>query len=370
MSLSDTPLSHRLWTIFRHYARLPFVKWRAFPFEPGEFEGGRLTLDPIPILRLEGAPYEMGRQHGRLVGKQAHALYESYLRTFVELTLGRDQALVAARTMERFLDDAMKAELRGLADGAELRYEDVLLSHTFLDAYKLLFCSVVIAVREATGGEVLLGRNLDFPSLGIAHRASILVLHEPADGNRLATVGFPGLTGALSGMNEHGLSLGVLEAYNQEDSIKGIPYALLYRRALERCATVSELREFLLAHPRTAATNLGTADGTGEGAVFELTHRTLNIRSPSSGLVMATNHFASIEDENLQCPRYQALREYVAAHRGPYTESDIHAMLRRVALPSITLQTMVFRPERRSFVLQIGKPPATARRRVELSGLW
>ena len=66
--------------------------------------------------------------------------------------------------------------------------------------------------RSATGN-VLFGRNLDYPSLGYAHEYSLVTVYRPTGKHAFASIGFPGLVGCLSGMNDAGLSLGVLEIY-------------------------------------------------------------------------------------------------------------------------------------------------------------
>ena len=55
------------------------------------------------------------------------------------------------------------------------------------------------------------------------------------------TISWPGLIGALSGMNEHGLALTNMEVTRDGATApRAMPYTLLYRTLLERCKTVDE----------------------------------------------------------------------------------------------------------------------------------
>src|SRR6185312_9730081 len=112
--------------------------------------------------------------------------------------------------------------------------------NTFFDLKKSFACSAVLIDKDksATGGP-LLGRNLDYPSLGYIHRYSLVTVYRPKGKLAFAAVTFPGLVGVLSGMNEAGLCLGVLEVFDIKPGepyfdAAGTPYALCLRRVLEK----------------------------------------------------------------------------------------------------------------------------------------
>src|SRR5262245_18824745 len=83
---------------------------------------GRLVRGPgsIPIVHLEGTPEERGEQHGKLLGNEARALAESYLRGF----LGRrelDKARHRARELfEPHLTEGEKAELAAFSKASKI----------------------------------------------------------------------------------------------------------------------------------------------------------------------------------------------------------------------------------------------------------
>ena len=77
-------------------------------------------------------------------------------------------------------------------------------------------CSAVLveAGQSKTGGPML-ARNLDYPSLGYVHEYTLVTVYKPNDKHAFAAVGFPGLLGCLSGMNDAGLTVAVLEVVHQ-----------------------------------------------------------------------------------------------------------------------------------------------------------
>lgn len=367
MAPADIPVLRRALVLLRHYLKVPFARLKALPFREGIEGKGRFVIDPLHTLYLEGSPEEMGYQHGVLLRRQIQVLYRSYLDTFIELTMGRAPALQLAEVIAEFIDRDTLLEMRALARGAGVGYEEVLIAQTFLDSYKTFFCSAVLLSREATGGETLFGRNLDFHPLGIVHKMSIVCHLSRHDCKRILSINFPGLLGVLSAINEDGLCCAVLEVYNRQDRVEGLPYALLYRTALERCSSVPELESFLRESPRTCAVNLAVADAQGNARVFEITHDSITSRKPQRGVLFATNHFASDAIESAQCPRMQKLLRYAQRHSAQYTEEDIWQMLSDVAYRGLTIQSMLLRPESRRLELRLGHHPATRTSPVPLN---
>ena len=116
----------------------------------------------------------------------------------------------------------------------------------------------------------LFGRNLDFPTLGLSDKYSLVTVYRPQRKHAFVSVGFPGLFGCLSGMNDAGLALAVHEVFLSRDGAtifnpKGVPYTFCFRRILEECATVEEAEKLLRATPRTTILNLALCDPNKRG---------------------------------------------------------------------------------------------------------
>ena len=224
-------------------------------------------------------------------------------------------------------------------------------------------------LRSATGG-VLFGRNLDYPSLGYLHEYTLVTVYRPTGKHAFVSVGFPGLVGVLSGMNDAGLCVAVLEVYDAKAgephfNAKGIPYALCHRRLLEECTTIAEAKKLLESMPRTTILNLAVADRTGTAA-FEVTPKRVVLRPSVRGVCTCTNHFCSdalkptkpadLDDSNERL----AILDKARDAKSKLGVEDLHRYLHAVSQGDQTLQTMIFDPVNLRLHLAFGKRPSSA----------
>jgi hypothetical protein len=309
-----------------------------------------------------------------LLAPQFHALRVGYLERFLQ-ERERTALGLAALGLVPHIPPEYVAEMRALADAAGERYLDALLANTFLDLMRVAACSVVIA-RERPDGPWLFARNNDFPTLGIAHKASLLaVVHPTRPGLRsFVAVGWPGLIGAISGMNDAGLCVATLVSHSESGVKPGMPYPLMYRQILERCTTPQEALELVKTTRRASANNLAVAGPQGEPLVIEFSPRGAVGRRPEGGVLLATNHFRSPELARAgepPCERYARLRQIADEHRGLLDIPALQTMLRAVEVagapdePS-TLQAMIFEPATRRLHLSFGHVPAPEGRYVTI----
>ena len=343
------------------------------PPRPATAGKGRLELlHGIPVLHLAGTPAEMGQQQGTLLGEQFRVLRQWYLKRFLGQGAQLEAAKLAAMGFQRFMPADMLAELKAIASASGEAYVNLLLANTFLDTSRAAFCSVVIARGQATrGGRVLFARNNDFPTLGIAHKASLLVVYHHAGRERhsFVSVGWPGMVGVISGMNDAGLCAATLVSLSQRGVQPGMPYCLMYREILETCATPQEALARVKRTKRTSANNLAVAGPRGEPLVIEFTPRRVVARRPTRGVLLATNHFRSPAHTAAPKPidgRFATLQRLVAQHRGRIDVSALKDMLHAVHQGKITLQAMVFEPAERRLHLAIGALPATSGKYVTI----
>lgn len=154
-------------------------------------------MHAFPLVAVSGTAYEMGFQHGQ----QAGELIRKYL-LWIEKSTGRSRAELGrnARAFEPFiqrLNPRYHDEVRGLAQGADLPYEEALLCQVRGEAVNARpeGCTAFALTGAATaGGHPIAGQNQDLPpefsDLGI-------VLHlKPSDGRpRAITFTFAGQLG-------------------------------------------------------------------------------------------------------------------------------------------------------------------------------
>ncbi len=339
-----------------------------FRYPEGKFGRGELRyLSGLPVLTLEGTPEEIGRQSGRLashVGKELYAIPKRMLARF-----GAEEAwpavTMAGRLMIARVPAHHRKELATIAKTAEIDWDLLVVANAMLELRRLGGCSSLIVQgdRSAAKGP-LFGRNFDFPPMGVLDKYSLVAVYRSQGKHAFAAVGFPGLIGVVSGINDAGLALATLDVYQSADGSPmfnpaGTPLMFCYRRVLEECTTVREAEKLLRSIKPTTWMNLAVCD-PGGGVVFELTPKTVAVRRPVDGVLPCTNHFRSPElAVDTRCRRYSTLERGLGQKR--FALGDVARLMHAVNQGPITLQTMVFEPKTRRLHLGIGPGPASAR---------
>jgi isopenicillin-N N-acyltransferase-like protein len=330
-------------------------------------------INGLPVLTVSGTPAEIGDAVGVLAvrpGSRMLSYPEDLLRHFHLHFLWKPFISAGKKLYEHFPPES-QAELEAMVEGAGADRDHVIVGNTLFDLKKILACSALLVEgsRSATGAP-LLGRNLDYPSLDYAQEYTLVTVYRPEGKHAFVSVGFPGLVGCLSGMNDAGLSLAVLEvlqvqAGKMKCDFSGVPYALCYRRLLEECTTIAEAKALLESMKRTAINNLVVADREGV-AVFEVTPRRVVVRGPHQGGCICTNHFCSDELRPLArinfyktLDRFGALEQCLAEHDRlglVELQQGLHAANQQTK----TMMTMVFDPAALRLHLATGTCPSSA----------
>src|SRR5262249_606373 len=209
-----------------------------------------------------------------------------------------NQIVRQGRAMAKRFPAEYRTEMDAIIKYGQAPEDSVIAGNTLFDIKKIVLCSALMVEgqRSATGGP-LLGRNLDYPSLGYVHEYSLVTVYRPKGKHAFVSVGFPGLVGCLSGMNDAGLTVAVLEVFAARKGegrfdANGLPYALCFRTLLEECTTIDEAKKRLEQLPRTTLLNLVVADRNEVGTI-EVTPKTVVLRKSEKGVCSCTNHFCT-----------------------------------------------------------------------------
>lgn len=364
----------------------PLALQGAEPFRYPEKKHGTGELryvNDIPVLTVSGTPEEIGAAVGVLAVKPApKALdYPRGVMNYFSAGFLWNVVLSQGREMVRHFPEDYRIELEAMTKSSAASADKLIAGNTLFDIKKIVLCSALMVEgeRSKTGGP-LLGRNLDYPSLGYIHEYSLVTVYRPTGKRAFVSLGFPGLVGCLSGMNDAGLSVAVLEVMAARDGEsrfdpKGIPYALCFRRVLEECATIDEAKALMEKLPRTTMLNMVVADKDRVGT-FEITPKTVVFRPAEKGVCSCTNHFCTeVRPEKKVDVAYSYdrfdLLERVRELKAPQGPEDIRRKLHAVSLGDLTLQTMVFEPATLKLHVSFGEGPSSRRplRTVELAPL-
>jgi len=216
-------------------------------------------------------------------------------------------------------------KLRGL--GRTLTTDDLLACAAIPDLAGFL-CSSFAAYGPATkSGDVLVARNLDYPSTPAVERHSMVFVHAP-DGARAGWigVGWPGSPGCLTGLSDRGVFVAIHDVHSGPLRGEGriTPRVLAQQELIEELVPSESIAEDALARLRTRRYSMGgnvmlawqsTDPGGARGAaVLELDGNTelesgvtLRLPTPDTTWIACSNHHRVRSDDGHACNRYESL---------------------------------------------------------------
>jgi hypothetical protein len=217
------------------------------------------------ILRLEGKPYERGVQHGTLLKEKIQANVEGFIDVPGLDQSPRVKAFHAhLSTLLSSIPSHYLEEMRGVAYGADVPFEKILMLNLFPEMFH---CIGITVQNEATFDHSLYHvRVLDYGAIQGLQHSAILMVVKPEDKHAFVSVGYAGFIGSVTGMNEKKIAMGEIggDGYGYWN---GIPMAFLIREVLEKSGTLEEAKELLKSSPRTCEYYYVLSDGNQEKAV-------------------------------------------------------------------------------------------------------
>ena len=354
-------------------------------FTPGKHGKGELKfVEGVPVLIASGKPAEIGEQIGALVGKNSpdpRPVLDDFLKA-VKLENGFDAFKLLARNLKPNFPADHRTEMEALSKASGYDIDLLWFANTVYDLSSGMGCATMLveAPRSTTGAPIF-GRNFDWvASKGLPQQAIVFVF-KPEGKYAFASITLSPITGVISGMNEHGMSCTINEIHLKQSKDKakfnweGVPTLLAFRRVLEECKTLAEAEKLLRGMKRTTAASLSICDTKG-GAVFEITPKSIEVRTPTNDLTLCTNHFTSADlgiAPKQECWRLAKLLKTQKAD-GKIGVDDVFAELDAVSQKEQTLQAMVFEPAKATLHLKIGDGKTSATKAkasvLDLAQLW
>ncbi len=205
-----------------------------------------MRTPPAPILVLQGAPRELGRQQGTALRGQIHANIGALLGDF--FNGGKSSAqLEKIRTWQARLREFsfdlwpwLQPEIHGIADGAGISRELAELLSFRAWQYEIYHAGACSSFAlPGAQGRILTAGTLDDPRWLYA-----VAQCQPTQGLRYLSFPIAGTVWANRGMNEAGLALGISSLICPGvtfDLDQLVPVDLVFRDMLQFCATVAEI---------------------------------------------------------------------------------------------------------------------------------
>ena len=237
----------------------------------------------IYYIEVSGTPYEMGKQHGIALKDQIIDSVADYKANVIKM-FGNENAgkifdwilnkATFKQDIEKHLPNAIK-ELRGIADGAGVSFDELLLSNMFEEVYEAAPSRIGHKPRNSpgqgctsftvkAGQKRFSGQNMDYSG---NLQGKQLVIRYKYPNHQLLMYGFVGQVGGI-GVNSNGLSVFVntLPQGKKRDQ-DGIGSTFVLRMLLEQDSVDSAIAK-LSAAPRFAGTNYILTD-FAKGVIIE-----------------------------------------------------------------------------------------------------
>jgi isopenicillin-N N-acyltransferase-like protein len=253
----------------------------------------------LPVLHLDGAAYDQGRQHGLALAERIAANLDTYFDRFQrEGHLTPSEARERAEHFLPLLRDTEYFEgMRGVADGAEQHLVDILALNV---RYELLYfqfgynamvdgCTAFAALPQASAnGHLLLGQNWDW----IPQVLGAVVHTVEPDGLETLSFTEAGIVGGKIGLNSAGVGLAINGLLSNVDDWSR-PETPFHVRCYEilRSRSFDTAMDLVSGTPRACSTNFVLAQAPDQAIDLEAAPDTLARLEPRDGLLVHANHF-------------------------------------------------------------------------------
>ncbi len=323
-----------------------------------------LPASPRELI-LPADPYENGKTHGSSRSTSIRLLCSFYLKRVVcrnDAKLIEDGGRKALALFE-LIPGRWTEEISGLSDGSGVDIQTLMLANSFLDIgmWRIGCRQVVLdaGAGHSKPGRLMHAHNLDWDNLGGVGNFMVTIFRTAGDEERLATVrmGFPGMTGALTIINEKGISMG----FNQlgfASSEPQMPVFIAIRDIAETCSSFDQAEQRIIEMPPAMPFCIVLADApSGQAAVYErLQDGNVSKRVMTGGVLAADNtpwHGVGMP----QCPTEQVARNY--AEDTTSSPELMQTILRdRRVLLHCNIYSVIFDYTKNRFYLAAGKLPA------------
>ena len=266
-------------------------------------------VEPFPLIEISGPPRERGRQYGQKAAGRIKKGTTHYFAQLKELSLDAKGVAALVRdylpVIEAF-EPSYIEEMRGIAEGADVPFEDIVLLNARTEIIKLANpairarlktpedpdgCTGVVVLPQATtDGRLIHAQNWDWKR-ECAETAVVLKVRRD-DGPDLMTFTEAGALGRC-GFNAVGIAITANYLESDRDYRQvGVPLALIRRKVLENEHLALAMRA-VYCTKKSAANNMIVSHREGVAIDFECAPDETFQVHPQNGLLVHANHFVS-----------------------------------------------------------------------------
>jgi len=268
-------------------------------------------------MYIEGKAFERGVIHGKLAKELVQEQEQYFVDQIREMVPSEFYLRFLKyfvrwfnRDIDQYIPEEFKTEIYGISFSADSQYnfignnyERILNYHAAHDIGHALQNLALVGCtsfstwgNKSANGDLLLGRNFDFYVGEKFARDKIILFIHPEKGHNLALVTWGGFIGAVSGMNQKGLSVTMNAAKSNIPGAAATPISIIGREILQYAGNIQEA--FEIAQKRQSFVSESIMIGSksdGKTALIEITPDTsiLFLPEKNTAELLCSNHFRS-----------------------------------------------------------------------------
>ncbi len=226
--------------------------------KPAMLHSGWLeTRDGIKILHVSGSNYEMGYQHGSILKEEV----QQDIRAFLNYSHDSKAYLLSVwNQMEEYVPQEYIDEMYGMADGAEISFDDLAAANIEIIIGHIVACFGISAWGNATvDGRLYQTRSFDQPldisdpvTGTLVHDNAVLIIRNPVNGYASVAPSFAGSMHGGGGFNSQGIAVGQQALWSKDYSFHGAPGQIRVQEVLDHAATVQKAIDILTTNKDVA----------------------------------------------------------------------------------------------------------------------
>ncbi len=297
---------------------------RSLQFQRTEISKGFYTLKEnwfrhsksgLYELYVEGEPFELGVINGKLTkelvvrqedhfSEQINKMVPSaFTRNYLRYLIGWFNRDLGKNIREEYRD-----EIFGISESASEKYQylgtnyqRILNYHAAHDIGHALQNLALVGCTSfgtwddrSADSTMIIGRNFDFYVGDKFSEDKIVAFFNPTQGHKFMTITWGGFIGAVSGMNDEGLSVTINAAKSDYPLGSATPVSLVTREILQYAKNINEA--VAIAKKRTMFVSesfLVASAADNKAVIIEKTPDALDIYDPHKNFIVCANHFQS-----------------------------------------------------------------------------
>lgn len=266
-------------------------------------------------LYVEGDAYERGVINGKLTSElvirqedhfaeQINKMIPSqFYRQFLKYFIGWFN-----RKLDKNVTEEYKEEIYGISASASEKYQylgsnyqRLLNYHAAHDIGHALQNMALVGCTSfgtwngrSQDSTMIIGRNFDFFVSDKFAEDKIVAFFNPSQGYKFMTVTWGGFVGAVSGMNEKGLTVTINAAKSSMPTGSATPVSLVAREILQYAKNIAEALQIARSRKMFVSESflIGSA-ADNKAIIIEKTPDELDVYDPHKDFIVCANHFQS-----------------------------------------------------------------------------